>query len=67
MRWFKQIRLEEDGLNLAADIEAVIAVNRGRTGATNKVESTSHVSVVQDSRERRAAGEQPRTDPKERR
>jgi hypothetical protein len=67
MRWFKQVRIDEDGLNLAADIEAAIAVNRGRTGATNKVESTSHISVVQDSRRRRAAGEQPQTDPKERR
>ena len=67
MRWFKQIRIAENGLNLAADVEAAIAVNRGRTGATSKVESTSHVSVVQDSRRRRAAGEQPQTDPKERR
>jgi len=67
MRWFKRIRLEQDGINLAADLDVVVAVNRGRTGATNRVESNRHVSVVQDSRQRRDAGEQPQTDPKERR
>jgi|GraSoiStandDraft_51_1057287.scaffolds.fasta_scaffold809156_3 hypothetical protein len=67
MRWLKQIRIEEDGLNLAADIQAAFAVNRGRLGETNEVESTSHVTVVQDSRRGRPAGEQPPIDPKERR
>ncbi|MEA2372528.1 MAG: hypothetical protein QOH12_2922 [Solirubrobacteraceae bacterium] len=67
MRWLKQIRIEEDGLNLAADIHAAFAVNRGRSGETNKVESTSHVTVVQDSRSTRPPGEQPPTDPEERR
>jgi hypothetical protein len=52
MRWQKLIRLERDGVSLAADVNAAIAVNRGETGATNTVESVSQVRVVQDSRRR---------------
>jgi len=67
MRWFKQLRIDGEGVNLAADIEAVVAVNRGRPGEIHVVDSTSHVAVVQDSRRGANAGEQPPTDPKERR
>jgi pyridoxal biosynthesis lyase PdxS len=49
MRWQKLIRLERNGVSLAADINAAIAVNRGETGTTNTVESVSHARVVQDS------------------
>jgi hypothetical protein len=55
MRWHKRIRIERDGVNLAADINAALAVNQGESGATTEVESVSHARVVQDSR-RRAAG-----------
>lgn len=67
MRWLKQIRIEEDGINLAADINAVFAVSRGEAGERHMVESTSHVSVVQDSRRAGDGREQPPTDPEERR
>jgi hypothetical protein len=50
MQWRKRIRLNRDGVSVAADINAAIAVNQGEPGATNKVESVSHVRVVQDSR-----------------
>ena len=67
MRWLKQIRIDRDGITLAADVNSVFAVSPGQTGETNMVESTSHVSVVQDSRLARDTSEQPPTDPKERR
>lgn len=54
MRWHKRIRIERDGVNLAADINAGLAVNRGDPGATTRVESVSHVRVDQDSRRRQA-------------
>jgi hypothetical protein len=50
MRWHKRIRIERDGVNLAADINAVLAVNQGDSGATSRVESVRHARVVQDSR-----------------
>jgi hypothetical protein len=55
MQWQKLIRLERDGVSLAAEVNAAIAVNRGETGATNAVESVSQVRVVQDSRRRSPA------------
>ncbi|HEU0317527.1 MAG TPA: hypothetical protein VFR49_09375 [Solirubrobacteraceae bacterium] len=67
MRWSKRIRIEEDGLDLAADIDAAIAVNHGRPGTTNRVTQASRVAVVQDARRDRGAGEPPQPDPKERR
>ena len=51
MRWQKLIRLEKDGVSLAADVNAAIAVNRGETNTVESV-SVSHVRVVQDSRRR---------------
>ncbi len=65
MRWSKRIRIEEDGLHLAADIDAAIAVN-GQPGTTNRVTQASRVTVIQDSRRDRDAGEPPQSDPKER-
>jgi hypothetical protein len=68
MRWHKRIRLDEDAINLAADIDAVVAINRGAPGTTTRVASASSVTVVQDSRrDPEAAEEQPQPDPKERR
>jgi hypothetical protein len=66
MQWSKRIRIEEDGLELAADIDAAIAVNHGRPGTTNRVARASRVTVVQDSRRDRDAAEPPQPDPKER-
>jgi pyridoxal biosynthesis lyase PdxS len=50
MQWRKRIRIDRKGLSLDADVNASIAVNKGQSGTTNKVESVSHVRVVQDSR-----------------
>ena len=55
MRWHKRIRVERDGVNLAADINAALAVNQSDPGATSRVESVSHARVVQDSRRRTEA------------
>ncbi len=68
MQWRKRIRIEEDGLDLdlAADIDAAVAVNHGRPGTTTRVARTSRVTAVQDSRRDRDAGEPPQPDPKER-
>ncbi|MEA2297634.1 MAG: hypothetical protein QOF77_570 [Solirubrobacteraceae bacterium] len=52
MRWHKLIELERDGVSLAADVNAAIAVSQGQPGATTVVESVSRVRVVQDSRRR---------------
>jgi hypothetical protein len=52
MRWHRRIRIERDGVNIAADVNAAVAVNQGDPGATSKVESVSHARVVQDSRRR---------------
>ena len=54
MRWHKRIRIERDGVDLAADINAALAVNQGDPGATTRVESVSHARVVQGSRRREA-------------
>jgi hypothetical protein len=50
MRWRRRIRIDRDGLSVAADVNAAISVNRGRAGETNVVRSVSHARVVQDSR-----------------
>jgi hypothetical protein len=52
MEWRKRIRVDKDGVSVAADVNAAIAINQGEPGATNKVDSVSHVRVVQDSRRR---------------
>jgi hypothetical protein len=65
MKWHKRIRLERDGVDLAAEINAAVAVNRGSPGTTTAVESHSRATAVQDSRHRAGAGEHPHNDPKE--
>jgi hypothetical protein len=65
MRWQKRIRRTDEGVNLAADIQAVIAVNRGRPGTSQRIDAASVVAVVQDSRRAPAAGEEPEPNPKE--
>lgn len=50
MRWHKRIRIERDGVDLAADVSAALAVNRGGEGATTRVDSVSHARVDQDLR-----------------
>ena len=44
----RQIRRRADGVDLAADVNAVIAVNRG----DGKSESVQSTSIVQDARAR---------------
>jgi hypothetical protein len=50
MRWRKRIRFDGNGVNVAADVNAVIAVNRSESGAKNESEMVSHVRIVQGSR-----------------
>ncbi len=52
MEWRKRIRFVRDGVSAVADVNAAIVVNHGETGASNQVDSVSHVRVVQDSRRR---------------
>jgi hypothetical protein len=52
MRWHKRIRIQRDGVDLAADINAGLAVNQGDPGATTKVEAVSDARVAQRSRRR---------------
>jgi hypothetical protein len=61
MRWRKRIRINSEGVRLAADVDAAISVNRAKSGATTESRSVSHVRVVQDSRGSRADshGEKP--------
>jgi hypothetical protein len=53
MKWRKRMRIDKDGVSIAADVDAAISVNRGEADATNQVRSVSHVHVVQDSRRAR--------------
>jgi hypothetical protein len=50
MQWRRRIRIDRDGVSVAADVNAALSVNRGRSGEANVVRSVSHVRVVQDSR-----------------
>ena len=52
----KQIRHEDEGLNVAADVNAVIADNRGTAGETTTTHSHTTRRVVQDSRAKRRGG-----------
>ncbi len=45
----RRVRREKDGLNLAADINAVVSVNEGERGK-NAVSSKTHTRVVQRSK-----------------
>jgi hypothetical protein len=49
MRWHKRIQVDRAGVDLAAEINAAIAVNSGRPGAATRVDSTSSVTVRQGS------------------
>ena len=57
----KNIRRQEPGVNVAADVDAVIAVNSGKPGQTTTASSKRTQHVVQDSRAHRDA---PEDDPK---
>ena len=61
MRWHKRIRLNRDDLNVIADVNAAVTVNRGETASVTRTDSVSHVSVVQGHRGSRqdAEKEQP--------
>lgn len=43
----KRIRFDGNGVSVAVDINAAIAVNRADPGATNESTSVSHVRVAQ--------------------
>jgi len=43
----KRIRTAKDGLSIAADLNAVVSVNRGEPGTTNFVRGESHVRAEQ--------------------
>ena len=51
MRWIKRIRLDKEGVKVAADVHAAVSVNTDEPGATQTVRSVSHTSVAQDSRD----------------
>jgi hypothetical protein len=74
VKWNRRIRLERDGIDLAAEINAAVAVNRGTPGQTTKVDSqttkvdsASRVSAARRSRRAPGDAEAPQTDPKEHR
>ncbi len=48
------MRIKREGLDLAADVNVAIAVNRGEPGAVSDARAVSHGQVVQ------AAGASPR-------
>jgi hypothetical protein len=45
----RRIRRQEDGVNLAADIDAVVSVNTGESGKTSVTRSQSRSRIVQRS------------------
>jgi len=60
----KRVRVDRDGLNVAADIDAVIAINSGQDGASSQsVSHSSHV-VAQSASGKRASAREPSGDPK---
>lgn len=43
----RRIRKRADGINVAGDIQGVVAANIARSGRTTRTSTTSHVRVVQ--------------------
>jgi hypothetical protein len=54
----KRIRREEGGVQIAADVNAVVSANVGQRGSTSRVTSTQRSRVVQRS-SRRGADQTP--------
>jgi hypothetical protein len=52
----KRLRHQKDGVNVAAEINAVVATTSGK-GETNAVKSKSHARIVQNSGDARPAPE----------
>lgn len=46
----KRIRVERDGVSIAADVDAAISVNTGGSGKRQSVKRVSKTRVVQGSR-----------------
>jgi hypothetical protein len=65
MRWHKRIRVVRDGIDLAADIDAVIAVNTGQSSSTTRVAQTRSVAIAQDRRRASDPAPPRKPDPKE--
>lgn len=47
----RRIRSQSDGINVAGDIQGVIAANIAKPGGTTRTSTTSHVRVVQNGGE----------------
>jgi hypothetical protein len=66
MKWRKRIRINADGVRVAADVNAAVSVNRGEPGSATRTESVSQVQVVQNSRREAASAQaQPESEQKE--
>jgi hypothetical protein len=50
MRWIKRIRFNRDGVSVAADVNAAIAINESESRTSQAARSVSRTTVVQDSR-----------------
>jgi hypothetical protein len=61
----RRIRHEKDGVNVAADIDAVIAVNTGQPGQTSRNRVRSRRRIVQRSGTQQAPDTGERTPPDE--
>jgi hypothetical protein len=57
----RRIRRQEGGVNIAADIDAVVSVNRGESGQTSSIRSRSRRRIVQRSGGSKKASERPDT------
>jgi hypothetical protein len=55
----RRIRREKDGVNVAADIDAVLSVNAGKSGQTSVTRSRSRSRIVQRSGGPRKGSENP--------
>jgi hypothetical protein len=58
----KRIRHNRDGVNLAADIDAVIAINTGQDASVSQTTARSSHVVVQGAAARRATADAPTDD-----
>jgi hypothetical protein len=55
----KSVRLDEDGLSIAADLDAVISINVGSSGGVSRSEARSSHNVVQGGAGQRDQPDEP--------
>lgn len=60
----KRVRRNRSGLNLAADIDAVVAINTGQDAGQSRTVVRSSHTVVQGSDDERTEPHEPPCDPK---